>query len=171
MKALARGILAIVLAVMVGCGVLMFHEPTRYVSSSPDGRWRVRVTERACLADCVVRIYADGGLIPIPIGVGNDCWIEFVHTTWIKSTAVVFVDGGVCPDIKVAYDFDHRSFVEYSLFEPQLNDDIVRAWEVTDAELEACGGDALQWASSRSECGGGRARVEFLRKYPAAGLF
>ena len=161
----------VLLALMVGCSVLFFHTPTRYASTSPDGKYTISFGEKCGLADCMVPVWAQGGWFPRQIALGNDCVIGFIHVAWVGRVAVSFVDGQACPDIKLAYDFETNRVVDSPSYESKLKESIIRSWNVSEEELESCQGDALKWAKTQLPCAGRRAYREFQARYPMTGVF
>jgi hypothetical protein len=73
--------------------------------------------------------------------------VNFVHTAWLGSKVGVFVDGGYCGPIKVAYDVTAKRSIPFSDIEKDLRYSIIAEYGVTHKELEENGGDVLKWAT------------------------
>ena len=78
----------------------------------------------------------------------------------------VFVDGGYCGPIKVAYDTTSQRNVDFEMTEQWLKPAIIKACGVTSDELQANGGDVLVWATYPGDGNQRRSMDEFHRRYP-----
>jgi hypothetical protein len=156
-----RTITAVLLTVeLSSCGVVFWT--TEYTSSQPDGKASIEVQLRGCLDDCALRIVAKQDRRAKQIAWGNDCIVSFAEAAWSGSTVAIFVDGGTCPPIRVAYDFSKEQRVDFESFAPSLRAAIVKDYAVTSEELEQAEGDVFRWITDPKLVQ--RARIEFRKR-------
>ena len=77
----------------------------------------------------------------------------------------IFVDGGYCQQIEVAYDTSTNAEISYSLMKAQLGQAIVRDYNVTPDELRSKEGDVFAWASYLGDGEVRRGVEEFRERY------
>jgi len=92
--------------------------------------------------------------------------MTFAHAEWIGDTVAVFVDGGYCHQIRIAYDSKSRRSVDFKSVEDRLRSSIIKAYSVTERELEANDGDVFQWATYPGDGNPRRSKTEFHERYP-----
>src|SRR5215831_19489908 len=131
-----RYVVVLLMVGLLGCrGVIMWA--TVYSAASGDGSAKVLVQENACFADCALRIIVNRGWHSDQIVTRSDCYMTFAHAEWIGDTVAVFVDGGYCHQIRIAYDSKSRRSVDFKSVEDLLRSSIIKAYSVTERELEA----------------------------------
>jgi hypothetical protein len=167
-RVFARFLLGILLFLIASCAVIFYRVSTRYTSVSPDGKHAIRFGEK-CAFDCMIHIDAEGDWPSREIALGNDCTSDFLHVAWFGPVAAIFVQGGACPDIKIAYSFQQGQRIDFTAYEPRLKEDIVSVWRVTPEELASCGADLLVCVSDRIGYGE-RVRREFSARHPRTGF-
>ena len=139
---------------------------TVYKSVSPDKKSELLVQEMACFADCVLRVVLKRGWHTEQIANKSDCFVNFAHAEWSGSTVAAFVDGFYCGDIRVAYDMKAGRVVDFKSAEPWLRRSIIKAYAVTDSELQSNKGDAFVWAMYPGDGNSRRSMDEFRKRFP-----
>jgi hypothetical protein len=157
-----RWIAALLLITLSGCGVLTWK--TVYSSPSPEGKAVVRIEEAGCLGDCAVQVVVRRSWHTTRIAKKSGCVVYFAHAAWSGNVVAVFVDGGYCHDIRVAYDVSSDRTVDFKTVEPWLREAIVRDYRVTAEELRGNSGDVLMWATYPGHCCS-RGVDEFRKRY------
>lgn len=153
------------MAVMLSaCGGILTWKSV-YSAASPDGKATVRVEETACFADCALQVVVSHGWHTAKIARRSDCVVFFAHAVWSGNVVVVFVDGGYCGDIRVAYDVASGRVVDFKNGEPWLKEAIIRDYGVTRDELLANRSDVFKWATYPGHCCS-RAVDEFRKRFP-----
>jgi hypothetical protein len=151
--------LAIVLVTMYGCGVVFWREV--YSSTRSDGKARAGVEELCGLANCTTKVVVKHDRVYAQIDHRRGCNITFAEAVWVGPTIGVFVEDSTCPPTKVAYDTSVASTVPFARIEEALRADIAKTYGVSQAELQAAGGDVFRWAGDSA-----RARSEFRARHP-----
>jgi hypothetical protein len=159
-----RYFLLVLLFALVGCRIVAWG--TVYSALSPDGNAELQVREKGCFADCAVQIAVKRGWRTEQIARNSDCWITFVHAAWEGDIVSVFVDGGYCGQIKVAFDTKSHSPVDFRSTEKWLSNSIIRAYGVTRQELQSNKGDVFLWATYPGDGEPRRSMDEFRRRHP-----
>jgi hypothetical protein len=160
-----RGAFAVVmLATLSGCGIVTWRGV--YCSNQAHGNARTCVEEKCGLGDCSLRIVVEQGLRSEQIAYRRGCVLNFAEASWTGSVVAIFVDGGYCQQIEVAYDVALHRTVTVSTFEPALRSAIVEDYRVDPSELRAAGGDVFQWATYPGDGNPHRSKDEFVRRYP-----
>jgi len=147
-----------------GCGVLTWHEV--YNSNQPRGRSRVSLKEECGLADCSLRIAVEQGWSSTEIGFARGCVIDFAQAAWDGPIVGMFVDGGTCGQIRVAYDVASKQKVAFSRVEATVRLAIIDGYHVTGNELKAMHGDPFEWATYPADGNPRRSKDEFSGRYP-----
>lgn len=142
---------------------------TVYSSDSPDRQSRVLVQERACFADCTVRVVIQQGGGTVEVATKHDCSINFAHAARGGTQLAVFVDGGFCGPIEVGYDVAKRRVVEFAGVRSWLADSIVRSYGVGGQELRENRQDVFQWATHPGDGNWRRSTAEFDRRFSERG--
>lgn len=137
---------------------------TLYSDRSADGK-EVKVQEAACFADCAVRVVAIADGQSTPIIHASQCVVNFAHAIWIGPVVGIFVDGGTCGPIRVAYDTSSGRSVPFTNVERALAESIIRAYAVTPAELKSAGGDVFVWATYPQNGKPRRSMDEFRKRH------
>jgi hypothetical protein len=117
------------------------------------------------LGDCSLRIVVEQGLRSEQIAYRRGCVLNFAEASWTGSVVAIFVDGGYCQQIEVAYDVALHRTVTVSTFEPALRSAIVEDYRVDPSELRAAGGDVFQWATYPGDGNPHRSK-DVVRRYP-----
>ena len=112
-----------------------------------------------------MRIVVDQGSRSERIAYRRGCMINFAEASWSGSVVAIFVDGGFCQQIKVAYDVRVQRVVPVSTFEPALRSAIVQDYRVDPSELRAAGGDVFRWATYSGDGNSHRSKDKFARRY------
>jgi hypothetical protein len=160
-----RGLFAIAtLAALSNCGVVAWREV--YCSSASHSNVRACVEQKCGMADCSLRIVVYKGSGSEQIAYRRGCIINFAEASWTGSTIAMFVDGGYCQQLEVAYDAGAQRVVPASTFESALRSAIVNDYRVSPSELRAAGGDVFQWATYPGDGNPHRSKEEFARRYP-----
>jgi hypothetical protein len=89
-----------------------------YQADSPRGS--IRLVATGCGFDCIFHLEASRWWGWKEIARGNDCTFSTAQTAWVGSVAVVYVDGGACPDMKIAHDFQTGENVNFEQYESAL---------------------------------------------------
>jgi len=139
---------------------------TVYKSVSPDKKSELLVQETACFADCALRVVLKRGWHTERIASKSDCVVNFAHAEWSGSNVAAFVDGSYCGDIRVAYDTKAGRLVDFRSAEPWLRRSIIKAYGVTDSELQSNKGDAFVWATYPGDGHPRRSMDEFRKRFP-----
>ncbi|GEM_PF-6145023 len=160
---LMRGVLAVLLLSLCGCFVITWG--TVYQSLAPDAGGLLRVQEKACLADCALRLIVNDEAGEHQIFRKSDCVVEFAHANWTGSVVAAFVDGLYCKQIKVAYDVRAHRIVDFESAAPALRASIIENYKVTAQELQENGGDVFKWATYPGDGNPHRAKNEFKARY------
>ena len=71
----------------------------------------------------------------------------------------------ICGQVRDGYDMAARAPVDFEQLRPRLESSIVEAYAVTPAELNACGGSVLEWATYSHDGEPRHSRREFARRY------
>jgi hypothetical protein len=137
-----------------------------YSVGAPDGKTQLLVQEKGCFADCAVQVVVKRTWAAGQIAWKSDCIVNFAHAEWSGNVVAVFVDGGYCGPIKVAYDTTLRRTVDFKMAEDWLKSSIIKAYRVTPNELMANDGDVLLWATYPGDGNPRRSKDEFQRRYP-----
>ena len=125
---------------------------TVYASLSPDKNSELLVQEKACFADCALRIIVRVDRRIEQITTRQDCAVFFAHAEWSGNVVSAFIDGTVCGQIRVAYDVLSNRQADFTSAEVGLRQGIIRAYGVTPDELRENGGDVLKWATYPGAC-------------------
>jgi hypothetical protein len=152
------------LAVLSGCGVLGWREV--YSSRRPGGRTQITVEEKCGLADCSMRMILVENRHSVQLDYRRGCNINFVHAAWLGPVVGVFVDGGTCQQIKIAYDTVARTTVPFTNVEEALRAAITAEYAPDGAELRSAGGDIFQWATYPGDGSRRRSIEEFRKRHP-----
>ncbi|MEO8097421.1 MAG: hypothetical protein ABI811_06940 [Acidobacteriota bacterium] len=76
----------------------------------------------------------------------------------------VFVDGGACPALRIAYDFEQNRDTNFEAYSSVLAASIIDAYSVTPEELAEYEQDVFAWAA-HARFRSIRAFDEFGRRY------
>ena len=96
----------------------------------------------------------------------TDCFVYFAHAEWSGTTVAAFVDGFYCGDIRVAYDMKARRLVDFRSAEAWLRGSMIKAYGVTDSELQSNKGDVFVWATYPGDGNPRRSKDEFHKRFP-----
>ena len=146
---------------VLGCG--LSRERTTYSSASPAGEIQVR--EKCFLSKCTVEVVVDNGHHVDRIAGKHDCVTMFAHAAWSGSRVAVFVDGGACSPIRVAYDAASGRGLDFKIAEPWLRTSIIEQYLVTPSELRANSGDVFAWATYPGDGQPRRSTEAFRQRY------
>ena len=139
---------------------------TVYHSVSPDKASELLVQEKGCFADCALQVVLKRGWHMERIASKGDCVVNFAHADWSGNIVAVFVDGGYCGQIRVAYDFNAHRMIDFNSAVPWLRSSIVNAYHVTDSELQSNRGDVFLWATYPGDGNPRRSMEEFRKRFP-----
>lgn len=151
-------------AFLAGCSVLGWREV--YSCAMPGGKRSATVSENCGLSDCTVRVVVDGARGPTEIALRRGCNIYFAHAAWVGSVVGVFVDGGTCQTIGIAYDSASDTRVPFQAVEATLRASIGTDYGVGPKELAKTGGDVLAWATYPGDGSQRRSMVDFRKRHP-----
>ena len=88
--------------------------------------------EWGCYSDCQLKVlYEWDGLLET-IATGDDCAMRFAHAAWREGVVSVFVDGGFCGPIRVAYDTRRHSVVAFETTAQWLAQDMQQTYGISD---------------------------------------
>jgi hypothetical protein len=160
-----RWLLVVMVLISTSCrGIVAWG--TVYSSVSPDKTSELLVQETGCFADCALRVVFKRGWHTERIATKTDCVVNFAHAEWSGNTVAAFVDGFYCGDIRVAYDIKARRVIDFRSAEPWLRSSIIKAYRVTDSELQSNRGDVFVWATYPGDGNPRRSMDEFHQRFP-----
>jgi hypothetical protein len=130
----------------VSCGILFYKDVC--IAKSPNPRREVRVSERACMADCVVRVTVVSERGERTIAKMNDGKVGFVEVSWSpdaqRVTVYVFVTYAI--GILTGYDFKDEKILAPNLVRSEIESAIRTHYSLSNDYLLDFDGNLDRWA-------------------------
>jgi len=134
-------------AAAVSCrGTLTYMDV--FVAGGPDGRREVRVSERACFADCVVRVSVISEHGRRDLAIKDDGYADFVEAVWSPDsrTVATFVHLLFRPGVVTGYDFVKEVVIPAEIARAQVEAAIRVRYSLPPGFLVPYEGSLDRWA-------------------------
>jgi hypothetical protein len=161
---MARIALLLCLVALSACRVFLRTWTTVYLCPLPDGAAVLKVETLSNFGDEELRVVVNRGWQSKEIAYRSDCSLNFAHGAWQESVVAVFIDGGYCGQIRIAYDATTQRAIDFKAAEPWLRAAIIKSYTVSADELRRYRGDVFEWATDRGDGWPRRGSIEFERR-------